>query len=306
MAEDDAALNPEQDDAKQHEARAGHKQSYWQRFRRLKIDNQIIAISNVILAATTGVYVVVSILTWITISTNSDTSSKQTKKLIDAANIQACAASRSAAAAEQFSRAADEINANTKIAVQDFAILAKSSEKSIKASQDSAQRALDVSIAASRLDERPWVVGNVFQLSNEPENGKMGDVTISVMNTGKTPALDLIPISKPYIWPITMLLPELDISEVTKAKSIGVLAPGHVGTGFTSDTLPDKQAALDAYNSGLNYYYVRARIDYSDVNGAKHWTTLCVYHIKGRPLTEFNYCPDGNDVDRNQATAKKD
>ncbi len=100
-------------------------------------------------------------------------SSGQTDQLIKAANIQACAATKISAAADKFSASADKIREETTNAVGELKRAANDSETAMKQNSRNSQRALDVSIEASHLDERPWVVGQRFLLSNEPEETKI-------------------------------------------------------------------------------------------------------------------------------------
>lgn len=175
----------------------------------------------------------------------------------------------------------------------------KSAQSGIEASENQSKQSLDVAIANSRLDERPWVIGNGFKLDHEPNGIDIPHITIDLLNTGKTPALDMIPISKPYIWNISSTpLPMLEA--VSSAKSIGILAPGQTGLSFDTNDWKTTDSVLAAYNAQISLYYVRAKISYTDVNHAPHWTTICVFHEKGKPLNQFSFCSEGNEVDRNK------
>lgn len=106
---------------------------------------------------------------------NNRKTSEQIGKLIQAANIQACAAQKNAVAAANFATSADGINTQTKLAVDKFERLAKASEGSIQITQKTAKDALDASIDASRSDQRAWVsllVQNIFAKATAPNGGK--------------------------------------------------------------------------------------------------------------------------------------
>lgn len=208
------------------------------------------------------------------------------------------ASEKNAAAAENFSASADGINAQTRLAVEKFERMAKASENSIRTLQNTAKDALDASVNASHLDERPWVVGKGFKLSNEPEENKMPSITVGLVNTGKTPALKIYPMSQAGIWYNSSSPPQMG-NVSTPPKSIGVLAPGTSEIFFTSDPIPYVKDAVDTYNNGTANIYIRAKIIYADVNSILHWTTVCIFHIHGRPLDEFGYCGDGNEMDGN-------
>jgi hypothetical protein len=101
-----------------------------------------------LVAAATIFYVVLTYGTLTTIKNSSESASRQTDKLIQAANIQACAAQkianasdRSAAAAENFSSSADEINQNTKLDVEEFK---RSSQQTVAASAQQFQTQLEL------------------------------------------------------------------------------------------------------------------------------------------------------------------
>lgn len=235
--------------------------------------------------------------------------SGQTDKLIRAANIQACAAKqivaasqRNATAAENFSKSAASINGGIGNAVQELQTQAGKMDKARSSSELAAKRALDASITASQLDQRPGIVGDGFILSGEPEDGRLSTVKIGVKNTGKTPALSMIPYSQPSI--ANQCAP-LDESNLPAPKGIGILAPGQTGMSFTTDALPyiggpAHSGPADVYIKGSDIYCVRVKIIYSDASQNTHWTRLCIYHIHGEGLNQFHYCRDGNDVDKNQ------
>jgi hypothetical protein len=111
-------------------------------------------------------------------------SKADTQKLIDAAGKQADAATKNAAAAEKFAGSADGINTETKLAVDKFGQMAKASRESIRTIQETAKKALDASIDASRLDQRAWV-------GVEAVDVKDGLITVILKNTGKTPAIHI-------------------------------------------------------------------------------------------------------------------
>src|SRR5271157_2841616 len=99
-------------------------------------------------------------------------SSTDTHALAVAAGIQANAANVQASAAAQ--------------SVREFKRLADDSEQSIKASQISAQKALDVTIENARLDQRPWIGVRDESISLGPHQPTK--VEIVLVNSGKTPA----------------------------------------------------------------------------------------------------------------------
>jgi hypothetical protein len=226
---------------------------------------------------------------------------QQTTDLVASANIQSSAACEIACAAtamrEQAQLAAKNFQQSADSAIAQLKRSADNSETAMRTASENAQKALDVSIDASRLDERPWVVSQRWVMSNEPEENKMPTIQIWAIDTGKTPALDVIPLTQVSI---TDELSPPPLGQTTEApKSIGMLAPGAGGVSFTTEAPRYLKPAIDAYNAGNARFYVRAKVTYSDVSKIEHWTTICIFHMHGHPLDEFNYCSDGNDVDRN-------
>jgi hypothetical protein len=106
-----------------------------------------------------------------------ESSGHQTQQLIDAANIQACAANRNANAAASFSESAKGINTQTALAVGDFQRMATAAENNIRAIQES-----------SRNDQRAWlgVADPKFILTVEAPL----KAETYVMNVGKSPAIE--------------------------------------------------------------------------------------------------------------------
>lgn len=176
----------------------------------------------------------------------------------------------------------------------------KVSQQAVESSQRQSKAALDASINNARLDQRPWVVLNRFELSAEPEENVPFTGTFWIINSGRTPAIHAAPRS-------TILLnvgePAFtDFSRAVGARNAGMLTPGGVGDmHFVSSPLTLNRAQLDAYRNpnGAVLIYGHAIVDYEDAfTGSKpHWTRICISHAYGRPLTEFRFCNTGNDVD---------
>jgi hypothetical protein len=209
-----------------------------------------------------------------------------TKAIADAAQKQVCAANRSADAAQQFADTAGDINGSIENAVMKLDAQAKVSAASVKATQD-----------AMRLDQRAWVFATNFHLSAEPEAGQPITVTMTIVNSGKTPALDSVPMTHPSDFPSDP--PDVadwdTVAQGTNKR--GLVSPGM--TGLTVTTAPLTLVnGLNAYNAGVNSIYVQAKITYFDTFNKPHWTTVCVLHHHGKPPGEFEMCERGNDVDR--------
>jgi hypothetical protein len=211
-----------------------------------------------------------------------------TKALVDASKKQA-------EAAQQFADTADDINGSIGDAVDKLDAEAKNSAAAIKATQD-----------AMRQDQRAWIFATGFELSEEPQPNQAFTIKITFINNGKTPALDVIPLTHPSAQPLPQPLPQprdVDWSVFEGNISKGLLPPGTVG--FTVTTHPMVLTnSLPQYNSGVNAIFVQAKVVYNDAFNIPHWTTICAAHFHGTPLHEFGYCERGNDVDRPESRPK--
>jgi hypothetical protein len=168
-----------------------------------------------------------------------------------------------------------------------------------KSAAETSDKALGASISATHLDQRPWVVWTGSKLSEEPQIGKEFTIICWIINTGKTPAIDVVPISKVLIWHGEPPPTHFGIS--TKgALSRSILAPG-TGTGskasFTTDSFKLDAQQIDAYRRRQSSVYVHAKVFYTDTFDDLHWTTICISHEFGMPLDSFSFCEKGNDVD---------
>jgi cytoskeletal protein RodZ len=85
----------------------------------------------------------------------------------------------------------------TKQAANTAAIAAKAAQQSAAASQEGVEinkRSIESSIAASQLDQRPWVYVSSLSLTGEPESNKEGPkIAVFMLNSGKAMALKVSP-----------------------------------------------------------------------------------------------------------------
>lgn len=230
----------------------------------------------------------------------------QTDALIEAARIQARASGRSSISARQIVSDNKQALSDNKQAFAntlkenraEMAEAMRQNREAINASLTQGQRALDASIAASRLDQRPWVILSRFELSEDPQPDRDFTATFWVVNSGKTPALNVAPASRLSLW--TGQPPPVDFGTRTGLPNQGIITPGGVGDlHFMSDPWRLTRIQVDAYRAGTTRIYAQVLIDYTDafVNSTPHWTRICVWHANGRPLTEFGFCDQGNEMD---------
>jgi len=169
---------------------------------------------------------------------------------------------------------------------------------------DDAQKSLDAAIAQNRFDQRPWVTASSFQLSAEPTLDPKGiTVTVNVINTGKTPALDVTPEFKIDFSPSSEIPVPAYILAAPQSRAI--LAPGITTASFTGKPLILKESAqIDAYGLKTHRIWFQALIQYKDTFNRPHWTKVCAYHYFGQSLNVFEYCDRGNTADTEENAGK--
>jgi hypothetical protein len=257
----------------------------------------------------------------------AEDSGRQTQRLISAANIQASAATKNATSAQQSAQAASDfaiqahgINTQTEAAVRQFQRIAGDSE-----------RAMNASVDASRLDQRPWVGLQVVQCNGctiaEDRSLNVQDLVGVIANTGKTPALQMIIDNDVAInalksdpipdWPsierrrkdeeerafrVPQNAPPDMAAEIAKTlekvkrdiafrKSVSVLPPN--GTRVLH-FVPSFKVTREMFPNRDNerVTYVIGRITYFD-RDRQHTTTFCMVNDLG---IDFRFCSTGNDM----------
>lgn len=123
------------------------------------------------------------------------------------------------------------------------------------------------------------------------------ETSIAVSLDGKTPALNAVAIAQLATWSSEPPLSDFDSFAATNKGQIrGALLPPGISQ-YHLDVFGDKlnkaTGELSEYASVIRLLYVRAKVWYSDTAGNRYWTTICMYHINGRPLNEFGYCKIG-------------
>jgi len=286
-----------------------------------------------ILAALIGTFTIINAVAMViyvcTFNKSISEASKQTEKLISAANIQACAATKNALSAQQSAQAASDfatqakgINTQTEAAVRQFQRIAGDSEK-----------AMTTSAEASRLDQRPWVGLQAVQCNDctiaADRSLNIQDLAGLIANTGRTPALQMVIDnyvainelkSKPIPdWPtiererkeeeerafrIPQNVPPSMAAEIAKSlenvkketafrKSVSVLPPN--GTRVLH-FMPSIKVAREPIpnRDDERVTYVIGQITYYDTRRDRQYTTVfCMVNDFG---TDFRFCPTGNDM----------
>lgn len=189
--------------------------------------------------------------------------SKDTHALAEAAGNQAAHMKRLAdqtkLLAETGKTSADAAKVNADNSVK----IARSAERSIAATQESA-----------RLDERAWV--GVSGISNLKYTvGQPPGVTITIVNSGKTPARDVF-LEHEQTWiPAGQPLPEIAQPHIRSIRSLQTLNPGQQSLALVYLILPLTQEQFDAIRLRKQIVYIRLSVAYRDQFGVGHKTNYC-------------------------------
>lgn len=244
-----------------------------------------------------------------------ESSGQQTQQLIDAANIQACAAQkiadaslRNATAAEKFSGSADKIREETTHAVDELKRAANDSETAMRENSRNAQNALNTSIEASRLDQRAWFGISDFEIlqfdPNDPK--KPFRFQIVFMNTGKTPARQINAQGLFQMYASRFEGPsdadwKAFLGYFGDAKERYSAAPNAKrkmiidtsATPLTNAFINSNSAAI-RNRTGFLYYF--GQVTYTDIDDRPHITKFCLF-LADLDTKQFAYCGKGNDMD---------
>jgi hypothetical protein len=268
---------------------------------------------------------------WHTTIKNNESNSEQTAKLIAAANINACAAKKSAQAARDFADTAEKINVGIGNAVDKLEEQARAIETSRKSSEAASRTALQTSIDSSRLEERPWVGCTGFAIT--PEIGPNGPTGLffakaTLFNSGKTPAREVFAIAgrtfrkarsvftKQDVDRIEKSIGDVESGDIPVSPNSNIFAQGNMKRMFTIPGPDDSHVSLEeislgvlppaipheftlpenfAITGGDGQIIVFGRIRYIDLDGNTRKTSFCGYgsNIEGN---QFTRCPFFNDM----------
>jgi hypothetical protein len=154
--------------------------------------------------------------------------------------------------------------------------------------------ALNASINASRTDQRAWASIKEIKLSKPLTVGRPAQISVTVINTGKTPALDTV-LSEVRIGPS-----ETDRNRdlVVHDSEREVIAPNNTDTFFANATYDDD--SIRAILVGTIPIYIRGKFEYKDVFGATHTTAFCAYYPTDGSSIATGYffnCKNGSSMD---------
>jgi hypothetical protein len=215
-----------------------------------------------------------------------------TSTLADATVKMKDSAEKSATASAGFSTSAGEIDTKIGLAEKDFKQMAANSEGAIKATQE-----------ATRQDQRAWI--GIGQITAKPESFHEGDqatITISLKNTGKTPAKSMLLTAVKD--PRTKGASPIFSYEGEKVARFGLLPPNgdnFVRLSVANDLLTKEPRAmskpeLDSLVSGQVVIYIHGQLSYKDIFDREHWVTFCYFLMSPSDIASFGACSEHNDA----------
>jgi len=142
-------------------------------------------------------------------------------------------------------------------------------------------------LGAMKIDQRAWVSVDVSE--------KIGKFSVSMKNTGKTPALNVIYFAA-FSGDKRGVIPEIPKTEPTLQF---LVAPGDTQTASNFE-----MNYLQAFNLGGDRNYVQGNISYDDIFGKTHHTIYCYWTEPPQvrqpgvfPPSTFVMCGDHNKMD---------
>jgi hypothetical protein len=160
-----------------------------------------------------------------------------------------------------------------------------------------AEKSFGATIEQFHLDQRAWVGPVAVRGITVKENAEAA-ISITIKNTGKTPALhmqsDLMLYD--YLVDKTKRPQFLYTKSGNPIRSIDTMLPQMEGTlAGTTFGIPLSHAQVIAFTSGTDVLYAYGKIKYFDVFKVQHHTTFCFYVTKS--LTGANTCDTYNEAD---------
>lgn len=131
-------------------------------------------------------------------------------------------------------------------------------------------------------------------VSGPLQAGEWLQIHVHVVNTGKTPAFNLIVVHQG--WMMSPIDPSQFIAPPTESvpKGRSTVTPG--ADNVVSFWIPKlTQEDVDAINGFQKFIYIWATIEYDDIFGKHHWTKFCLMHHP--TMITFDSCAHGNECD---------
>jgi hypothetical protein len=215
---------------------------------------------------------------------------KDTERIRNATEKQACAANKNAHAARDFANTAALINHGIEDAVAKLDAQAKNSAASIKATQD-----------AMRLDQRAWLGVKDTTLKSFKVGAPI-EAQVLILNSGKTPALQIregvrggsfVPVGSDSEMIRHEILKEETQINLHPAPTIPPSGSDYL-TSFTNADL--NQPQYDDVMSGSRSVYIVGRVEYLDIFQKSQWMTFCLQIVAYNKAPLLRECDTGSDM----------
>lgn len=276
------------------------------------------ALATIVMALTMIVYTIYQGRLW----REMRSSGGDTHHLASAAKEQAAAAKAQSGQAEaQTTKMAESLRKTDEL-IRQATEQAKATNKlagEAKKSAEVAKESLDEIRANFVRDQRPWLSVAGMELPAEPKEGEDFSIYVTLINSGRTPALTVIPQCKVFVWEtgrgVNELAGAMELEPPftsfpippEKALSTMSVSPGMTGRRFNSPPAKLDKDRLVSYGAKKSVLLFHALILYKDVfsPGHWHWTTLCAYHVNGKAPGEFSFCANNNDMDHEEQASQE-
>lgn len=158
-----------------------------------------------------------------------------------------------------------------------------------------AERSTQETLESIRLDQRAWVAVREIVLIGDPSEGRPVDIKVFLINTGKTPARDLVGQVRVLMDKDHLARPEF--AGLSEDHPRYTLAPGptNIHTDRNNQRFPTEQ--VRQYREGGVRLYVHGRLFYKDVFGVTRQTSFCAFRAFGDEQETFTWCPRYNTIE---------
>jgi hypothetical protein len=149
---------------------------------------------------------------------------------------------------------------------------------------------------AAKLDQRAWV-GYANLVLNPPKIGDVVHASVSYINSGRTPAKNVYPLTHLRFMP-NLIISESQLIELAKdgnatGPMLGVIYPGVQSTTLVNGNNPVNETDMAAFE--VSYTYLWGEVAYTDVFDEPHTMEFCAY--RKRLTGDFQQCAFHNEPD---------
>jgi hypothetical protein len=215
----------------------------------------------------------------------AEDSGRQTKKLISAANIQACAAN-------SFSESAGEIKNQISKAVLDFEHAAQQSARDSERAARNAEATIKQAEVIFRDEQRAWIGVHTFAV-DQLERGKDYQVSIQLLNSGRSPGINVEESGRYSFEPVSVVEPA---PGPILRKPTAAIPPQGIIVIHILIHADEITSRFDEISASSSIIYTAGRIEYDDTSQRRHTTNFCLF-LSGPAKKTLSYCDKGNNMD---------